>query len=313
MKKVWHVKRLMIVALVCVLGMAGCGELPEMHEAESSPAQTAKATEMTPPPVTLAPTPMPTPVLTSLLTPLPVPAATLPPGIREEARFRTDLNGDGMDETIIVSSVENDNPEENCNISLSVLSKTAYCEVFVEEGFFENAFLTRTARGESCLLLDCINWVGIDDDTIVCSFDGLMPVLHDSICSWIVEVDGTSVTLGNWRDAIGSWNYTCNYELTDNFMLESVSEDMIVTEGREPLHVIRELPVQMLIGGEYVADMLPAGTLVYPTTTDWKSYMDFRLEDGSAGRITYTRGEDYCAMIDGLSEEEYFDNIEYWG
>ena len=40
--------------------------------------------------------------------------------------------------------------------------------------------------------------------------------------------------------------------------------------------------------------------------------MDFKLEDGSTGRVTYTREGYYEAIIEGLSEYEYFDNIDYW-
>lgn len=240
------------------------------------------------------------------------PAATLPPGIEEEERLYADLNGDGENETIVISSVNNDNPEGNENISLGVLSKEAYREAYLREGFYKSAALTRTKGGEVCVLIDWYDHVGISIYTTVCSFDGLAPVLHDSICSRIEDVDGTAVTLGDWADFIGSWNYTREYELTDGFELIPVSDVMISMEDSEPLHTIRELPVEMLEDGGYVEKTLPADSLLYPITGDGESYMDFRLEDGRKGRISYTTGEGYMAAIGGLGESEYFDNVDYW-
>ena len=68
----------------------------------------------------------------------------------------------------------------------------------------------------------------------------------------------------------------------------------------------------MLVNGEYVENTVPADTCIWPVSVDGEGYMAFRLEDGSNGRITYEQGEYYYATIDGLSEDEYFDNIEYW-
>jgi hypothetical protein len=129
----------------------------------------------------------------------------------------------------------------------------------------------------------------------------------------VYQIDGTNLTLSAWQDFIGSWEYTGEYELTDGFTLVPVSEMTIVMEGREPAHLITELPVMMFVDGEYVEDTLPAGTLLYFTASDGSSYMDFRLTDGSMGRITYTWGKESCAMINGISMYEYFDNVEYCG
>ena len=79
----------------------------------------------------------------------------------------------------------------------------------------------------------------------------------------------------------------------------------------EPLHTIRELPVEMRVGGAYVADTLPAGTTVHPVSTDLNSYLRYKLDDGSEGRILFTRGEHVEVLIAGLIESEYFDNIVY--
>lgn len=295
--------RAFLPAAICMLVLAGCGQLPQ--EAKRSDVSVVQPTAAATPDVVTESSP--------ILTPFPESTATLPPDIEENARFYADLDGDGEDEAIVISSVGNDNPEENDNISLGVFSKKAYRQVHVQEGFFSNAFLTRTPSGDVCIMIGCQNWVGIDEYTTVCSFNGLMPVLHESICSWIVEVDGAHVILGNWADFIGSWNYTCVYELTDGFELLMVSDVMISMENNEPLHTIRELPVEMMKDGEYVADTVPTDTYLWPVSSDGEGRMTFRLEDGKEGRITYTRNESYEAVIGGVNENEYFDNVEYWG
>jgi hypothetical protein len=67
----------------------------------------------------------------------------------------------------------------------------------------------------------------------------------------------------------------------------------------------------MLIDGSYTAGTLPAEMAVYPVSTDGKSFMRFKLSDGSAGRILFTRGDNVEVYINGVIESEYFDNIEY--
>lgn len=79
----------------------------------------------------------------------------------------------------------------------------------------------------------------------------------------------------------------------------------------KPLLTIREVPAEMLVDGNYTAGTLPKDVAVYPVSTDGKSYMRFKLSDGSSGRILFTRGENVEVYINGILESDCFGNIEY--
>lgn len=307
MKRALYKMLIITAAAMCLLGLAGCGELAQ--GAKNSEALTNQSTTTaTPasaakPSLTAAPSPKP------VITPMPKPTATLPPGIQEEARFYADLDGDGEDEAIVVSSKEEDDVFDN--ILLGVLDKSSYNEILaMGESSFAQAYMMQTESGEPCVLVcgEC----PIDGTCFTCiySFYGLTPIQGGGAGGSIIKIDGVKFSLLDWTDFIGSWDYTREYQLTNSITLEPVSE-MMIEEGGEPLHTIRELPVEMLKDGAYIAGTLPADTMLYPTTGDGESYMDFRLEDGMNGRITYTRNESYEAVIGGLSENEYFDNVDY--
>ncbi len=295
--------RLVLLILVLMLAMPGCSGLSRLYEDE-----TARATA-----ATHEAAKEPTETSTPDETPPPEPGATLPPGVQENTRFYADLDGDGEDETIIVGSVANDDDFGSSDISLYILNSTTDRYVLVDIGYFESAYLVYTPSGEPCTIVCCGDSVDAWCTTSLCSFDGLTPVLQGREDGQVIKINGDDLTLTGWTEFIGCWDYTCKYTLTDDFKLKPSSGLMIVTAGREPLHTIRELPVEMKADGGYAADTLPADSLLYPTTGDGESYMEFRLENGLQGRITYTRDESYEAMINGVSEYEYFDNIEYWG
>ena len=124
-------------------------------------------------------------------------------------------------------------------------------------------------------------------------------------------MDGVNLTLKDWTDFIGSWYYKRSYKLTDDFTLEPTSEMMIDMRDGEPLHTIHELPVEMLVNGVYVTDMIPANTLIYPFSADGEGHMTFKLENDTEGRITFST-QDYVNYIDGIEENSYFDNVNYW-
>ncbi len=288
-----------VLVLLCLAEFAGCEALQDASAEESTVREASSEISA----------PSESPAASG--TPAPAPTATLPPGVKEEARFYADLDEDGAEEAIVVCSTETGNVEENCEICVSVLDETVHTTEY-GEGFFENAVLTDAESGEPCVLLVCYDDVGINLVTTPCSFDGLTPVMHEWVYGSVVAAEDSSVTLRDWCDAIGSWDYTREYALSGSFSLVPVSDMYIVLEGREPLRTIRNLPVEMLVNGAYTEATLPADTLIYPARTDAETYLGFTLKDGREGRVLLTRDEDYITTIEGLPEEEYFDNIEYW-
>ncbi len=293
MKRMW----MPVVLLVCLLVMAGCSELTDMHEKESGAAQNTKATLTPAPSHTLAVTPEPQPM----------------PMAREDARFSADLNGDGKDETIVVMSMYNVPNDGWETIYLETLENPDKKIVLSDFDWFSQAYLTYTQSGQPCVLVSC-DGEGGEVITYICSFSDTTPILQNEMYEAVLDINGTDLTMGSWTETIGDWDYTRDYELTDEFELVPVSDMMIVTQGREPLVAIRELPVEMLDDGEYVKDTLPIDTIIWPVSADGNGHMTFRTENGRTVRITYTVDDEYgYALINGLSVDGFFDNIEYWG
>ncbi|MHB1314267.1 MAG: M56 family metallopeptidase [Christensenellales bacterium] len=270
---------------------------------EQTPAATASPA-LTPAPMSTT-TPAPTPAPMPTTTPPPKPVAALPNGYAEEAGFTADTNGDGTNEKIAVCSKKGSE-----DITLFVLYQGGYDKAVVEKGTFQKAVMTLTGSGKLCLLVS-VDQASEDYITSAFSFNGTKPVLHDEINGYVYDISGTGVTVAAHIDVIGTWDYTCTFKLKNDFTLEQSSDYKIMKNWMEPLHTIRQLPVEMLVGGAYAADTLPAGTVVHPVATDGSSYLTFKLDDGSAGRINFTRGEHVEAYIDGVIESEYFDNIAY--
>ena len=64
--------------------------------------------------------------------------------------------------------------------------------------------------------------------------------------------------------------------------------------------------------GSYRAGEVPAGTTLTPMATDAAQYFYFILDDGREGRVVFERRE-YEVYIDGVSENEYFEELMYAG
>ncbi len=61
-------------------------------------------------------------------------------------------------------------------------------------------------------------------------------------------------------------------------------------------------------------ETLAVGTKLYPYATDNSSYVIFKLDDGRFAKVSYVHNEeDVYATVNGLSEEEVFDGIQYAG
>ena len=147
--------------------------------------------------------------------------------------------------------------------------------------------------------------------TFPVSFNGTAASVHDETFGYAYGVSGTKVTLSGHMDVIGTWEYTREYTLKNSFKLEKASDYTILGNWMEPLHTVRTLPVELFADGAYTADTLPPGTNLQPISTDGSSYMRFKLDNGSTGRLLFTRGAYVEVYIDGVIESEYFDNIAY--
>jgi hypothetical protein len=229
----------------------------------------------------------------------------LPSGVSFEEEVYEDLNNDGADETITFYSTHIDSPDEFLTVLIVSGTSGTYMES-IEDCEYESFSFTRTQSGEACLFINLWNYLCYDTD--VYSFDGIRPV---NLCNLghITDVSGTDITEEGPVDALGTWHYSRIYKLNDDLSLEP-GDYQIIMDDKEPLHTIEKLPVELLIDEVYTKGYIDAGKYIIPVSTDGDSYLKFRLENGLEGRIVFSR-QDYDIYIDGKSEYEYFDNIEY--
>ncbi len=242
----------------------------------------------------------------------------LPLGMTVYETFFADLDINGVSEKIIVSGATNEYGEEN--VFIVVFDGKKLIQKEINWGYFTSAFLTRAQSGEYCVLIS-VDRASEDYVTDICTFDGISPVHRSSFghsigdSGYVSDVLGTHVTLEGITDALGTWDFSREYLLTYSFDLDPVTDFLITRGSKEHLHTTRKLPVEMLAEGAYKKQTLDENTLIYPESTDGKSYLKFKLKDGSEGRILLSEPEpdSYCSFfyIEGLSEYEYFDNIEY--
>ncbi len=303
--------RLFVIAAfisASILMLAGCIFMAEPDERVSQISVAAEPEE----------TPgLPSPTRTQA-TSAPVPtesSSTMPTESQQPetniAVFYIDLNDDGVDEEIIVSSVDDDGYGGDIIIEVSGNGETN--QAVVDWGYPMSALMAQTQSGDPCVLISA-DYASDDYWTRAVSFDGMAPVVHEELYGYAATVSGNEVVISSVADVLGSWSCHQRFELLDDFSLQPVTDrQIIIGELREPLVNIRELPVEMLEEGVYKEKTLDIGTAIYPVSTDGKTYLNFRLADDSQGRINFTRdAEHYWLLIDGLSEDEYFEGLEYW-
>ncbi|MGE5494477.1 MAG: hypothetical protein ACM3S4_04125 [Burkholderiales bacterium] len=238
------------------------------------------------------------------------PQTSGPSDIEIVASFTADINGDNTQEKISVGLGKGGEILGN-EIIVSVSGSEASYNAVVDSGYFESANLTETPNGAPCLVIST-GYEGDDYSTVLCSFDGLKPVVSDSVNGKAIEVSYTSITVDGYVDALGTWFFTCLYDITDDFKFEAATDMMIDMTDRDPLVTKASIPVEILEGGEYFPGTIDPGTKIYPAATDGASFVFFRLDDGTEGKIIFTR-DGYESFIGGVSENDCFESVPYVG
>lgn len=110
-------------------------------------------------------------------------------------------------------------------------------------------------------------------------------------------------------DVFGSYAGSMKYQLTEAGKLVQ-TEEVFAVDTSYKLTVVKELPVT-LAGAETT---IPAGSVLKITGTDNAGTAYFRLDSGETGTISYVRDkEQWQLLIDGVSENEYFELLPYAG
>ncbi len=110
-------------------------------------------------------------------------------------------------------------------------------------------------------------------------------------------------------DVLGTYLGSMKYQLTEEGKLVQTEEVFAVDTAFE-LKVVKDLPVT-LAGAETT---IPVSSVLKITGTDNAGTAYFRLDTGETGTISYVRDdEQWQLLIDGVSENEYFEMVPYAG
>ena len=90
---------------------------------------------------------------------------------------------------------------------------------------------------------------------------------------------------------------------------EMTDEDYNIEDGASVKSII---PLEVELLPDNSTKEIPSGTEFYPLRTDGKTYIDMKTEDGQEVKFHYDNSE-YPWKINGISEEECFENILYAG
>jgi len=136
----------------------------------------------------------------------------------------------------------------------------------------------------------------------------------------VESADGSGlVTVNTVVNVLGTYGATCQYRMEDDFTFAPATPYTISRYDGDwadrKLTLIRDgfpaLPADQS-DSEPVA--LPAGTRLMLTETDEQSYAILERADGALFRVEVSRAQDdWRWSIDGVFEEDWFDNLSYAG
>lgn len=235
--------------------------------------------------------------------------------LNEYLDYEMDLNGDGTMDTfsVLTRSVEEYAYE-------GVLTLNGVETVVKDYMFYANWFLVTTE--DNAKLLVCVPSVENDYRSTVI-YD-----ITEGTAEFIGEqYMGVDSFIGNYAycskkiDILGSYSGTKRYKVTRYGFVEdedvSYFNDNRIGSGYERGPVANiDLDVCFEENGFFVDGVVPAGTTIYPYSTDEVSFVDFYLEDGTFGRINIERDADdwYNVKVqNGIDQHDAFSDIPFAG
>ncbi|MBQ6692180.1 MAG: hypothetical protein IJP30_04555 [Clostridia bacterium] len=231
------------------------------------------------------------------------------------ASFELDLDGDGAAEAIDIVYPKDNEVSDDLEWTLTVTDdgQTDFAVEMAAE--FGSTYITDLDPTDG--LMDIlISYDYFSDDYGFSCFRFVDGALRrsDGAVGFITRVENGVITVSGTVDAMGTWSGTRSYRVTETFSFEPASPWVIADAkqnlAERPLETIMELPVVLSSG----AGVLPSGTRLCITETDGQTYALFLTEDGKTGRIQFERDPEwFTIIIDGQSEELYFDMLPYTG
>ena len=221
----------------------------------------------------------------------------------------------GIDGKVMLASVEN---EEYGTAEVTVVSGDS-SETVGSFSRFVEGYAIKRADGRSFLIFCCdyasddfVTYVYEVTDGTVRACDKLDGASFEGAylgASGKFYLGTDALSLFMHLDVFGSYMGSMKYQLTAEGKLAQTEEVYVVDTSYE-LTVVKELPVT-LSGSETT---LPAGSMLRITGTDNAGTAYFQLDTGETGTISYVRDqEQWQLLIDGVSENEYFELLPYAG
>lgn len=132
----------------------------------------------------------------------------------------------------------------------------------------------------------------------------------------VTAVDGSSLTVSEYIDVLGTYEGTRQYTMGDSGAIGPASgSEWSFSENGYWLQTIRELPVTMESGAfGTVPGIIPAGSRLLVTAWDGANTLRFVTEDYRTGLFFVQLASDQGGwLVGGVSEYEYFATLPYVG
>ncbi len=243
--------------------------------------------------------------------------------------YRVDMNGDGISETIGVTLATHEDGTEVTKIS--VKSDNGIKGEFEAPMYTPLTLWLARLDGTNRLYALISGDQASDDYNTECFyFDGsnVFMVKFESPKPFqtgidgygkVEAVDGGVVTMGGWRDVLGTWWASAPYSLQDGVLkcevkaMWRVNTDLSKADTWKDRALVtsRELPA--MVYGRNV--MLPKGTRLLLTAIDEiNGHAHFVTSDGGAGYfICVVSNDGWAGAIGGVPEAQCFEFLHYAG
>lgn len=250
---------------------------------------------------------------------MPVQDASTLPGMADgflpmtpDSPVNLDLDGDGTEDSLAVSiSVNGEYGIET--ILLIANYGDAVKTTQVKEAYLQSAYLSVDSAGNIGVVVS-FDYASDDYQTCVYLFNGRDTILTDETNGFVESVEGGAVRVRGCVNVLGTWGAYKEWTLNEG-VLTAVGDGLwhIEADADRTLTAISKVDVTLEDGDGTTETQLMPGARILPIATDEDGTLFFKLvEDDRIGSITYTF-EDGFTLIDGITDDGWFENIQYSG
>lgn len=318
-KQFWHIVFIAAVILLVSLMLCACEKPTDVIEPAQSEANNNDApVESEVPEEPDEPTATDEPAATRVPSPTEFTEGPLTyEAVPFDAEYLCDMNADGTDETILITTTAPDEYDYNYTV---IIRSADGAEQYVDmDDTIENCYegyaimLFNSNEGERPALLVCV-WQDSDDPTTIAyRVDENSGEVEDfrSYCSFVSPesearpVNRGLLTLAQRTELMGTCFVYGDYVITgDGYVL--VSDDYEYPANNLAIAVISELPVTIVDGDQTYEFKLGPSNTVLPISTDLETYVYVLLSTGDMAYVYYD-GSEYPFNIDGQPQDHYLD------